>query len=209
MEAHLLPSVGSPRRGRIVVKLVRGQGGVLSLRTPLCRMPREFGWPTRRRGDSVPAVVLEATMRQRRGTWRTVVTIAAWAVIAGPQWCCCTLETLAALPAGNAAAACCCCEAPASAAGSSSCPLESHPAGDDGCPCRAKLRPVATSGDTAVAVGQPDLSPWAGWQLAWPLVWGPQIGPDTASLGGRWPGPDETPRLSGRALLRALSTLRC
>ena len=153
-------------------------------------------------------------MRQRRGAWRTVVTIAAWAVIAGPQWCCCTLKTLAALPAGNAAAsaeaACCCCEALISAAGSSSCPLESHPAGDDGCPCRAKLRPVATSGDTAVAVGQPDLSPWAGWQAAWPLAWCPQqIGPDTASLGGRWPGPDETPRLSGRELLRALSTLRC
>ena len=151
-------------------------------------------------------------MRQRRGAWRTVVTIAAWAVIAGPHWCCCTFKTLAALPAGNAAAsaeaACCCCEAPIAAAGSSG-PLESHPAGDDGCPCRAKLRPVATSGDTAVVVGQPDLSPWAGWQAAWPLAWCPQIGPDTASLGGRWPGPDETPRLSGRELLRALSTLRC
>jgi hypothetical protein len=152
-------------------------------------------------------------MRQRRGTWRAVVTIAAWAVIAGPQWCCCTLKNLAALPAGNAAAsadaACCCCEAPASAGGSSSCPLESRPAGDDGCPCRAKLRPVATSGHAAVAVGQPDLSPWAGWHAAWPLAWCPQIGLNTDSPAGRWPGPDETPRLSGRGLLRALSTLRC
>lgn len=151
-------------------------------------------------------------MRQRRGTWRTVVTIAAWAVIAGPQWCCCTLKTLAGPPTGNPAAgaepACCCCEAPASAAGSS-CPLESHPAGHDQCPCRAKLRPVAMSGDTAVAVGQVDLSPWAGWQADGPLVWCPEIAADSASLGGRWPGPDETPRLSGRALLRALSTLRC
>ena len=152
-------------------------------------------------------------MRQRRGTWRTVVTIAAWAVIAGPQCCCCTLKTWAAMPADQAVAGgtvccCCCCESAASST-ASSCPLERHPAGDDGCPCRAKLRPVAAAVGGAVSISQLELSAWSGWQAAWPLAWCSQIGPDTASQGGRWPGPDETPRLSGRELLRALSTLRC
>ena len=61
------------------------------------------------------------------------------------------------------------------------------------------------SGDTAVAVGQVDLSPWAGWQADGPLVWCPEIAAD--SLIARYAAlePDEpNPRDSrGEILERA------
>ena len=147
-------------------------------------------------------------MRQRRGVWRTVVMITALAVLVGPQCCCCTLKTWASVPVDQAVAGgtCCCCESAASAT-APSCPLERHPTGDDGCPCRANLRPVAAAVGGAGSISPLELSAWSGWQAAWAASWSLEIGPTV--LPCRWPGPGETPRLSGRELLRALSTLRC
>jgi len=143
-------------------------------------------------------------MRRRQRTWRSIVTLAALAVIAGPQWCCCTFKSVAA---ETAAERCCCCES--SAACSPDAP-EGHPAGDEGCPCRAKLRPVAASVGGTVSSGSFDDASWARGFAASQISPGrAAIRPDDFSSPGRGWSPEGPPRLAGRALLRALSTLRC
>lgn len=151
-------------------------------------------------------------MRWRQRTSRSIVALTALAVIVGPQWCCCTFKTVAAV--AEVEGPCCCCEAPAAVPGSSaSCSPDSsegHPAGGGGCPCRAKLRPVAASVGGTVSTGFLEPTLQARGLAPWPLsFWYPAIQPDVSSSPARWRSPADTPRLSGRALLRALSTLRC
>ncbi|MFM7412947.1 MAG: hypothetical protein ACKO6E_07035 [Planctomycetota bacterium] len=146
-------------------------------------------------------------MRQR--IWQLAVSVTAVAVLVGPQWCCCTLKSLGMGPtaAEAAGAGCCCCESPAAA---SSCPWERHQDGDDPCPCRSKSRPVTASSTLVTSLGDLSLAPGADWRAAPPVACWLDPRPSTSAASvDRSAVADRTPVLAGRALLRALSTLRC
>jgi len=153
-------------------------------------------------------------MRQWKRTWNALVALTACALVAGPQWCCCTLQALEPETSAEAPAqvpadgGCCCCRTLTDAP--SSCPRdEGGHEGDGTCPCREKSRPLASLGGI-VAVGDLGHASEVFWQDAIPVGCGPLAQPAIArSGGGRWPARGKTPVLAGRALLRAMSTLRC
>ncbi|RLS82962.1 MAG: hypothetical protein DWI04_04090 [Planctomycetota bacterium] len=128
------------------------------------------------------------------------------AVVFGPQWCCCTFkasESRVAHAATKGGECCCCCETPAS------CPTESGSHDDGSCPCRSKSRTVAAP-VAGVGGGDLNLPSWSDWQGTWPIACGPAMqSVPSADEGVRRPALGEVPTLGGRALLRALSMLRC
>jgi len=140
-------------------------------------------------------------------TVRTIIALlTAVAVIAGPQWCCCSLDVLTPSSARRTAPAepCCCCPAapteqspcPDGAGGRGSCPCRSKPriaAADFGWSTSDPFCPAMPSGDHPVFFADVPM-PWA-WHA------GAAVAP-SRDRGGE-------AALAGRALLRALCVLRC
>ena len=147
-------------------------------------------------------------MRQRPRNSRFVLAVLlALAVIFGPQWCCCTLKAVAASPvAADAGSCCCCCERPID-------PASSCPAGGDhdgACPCRGKPRPVATPAGWLASGGGFDIGPSTWGPGIWSAAFVPSSPHDRISVShGRSMAVAAPPVIGGRALLRALSVLRC
>lgn len=151
-------------------------------------------------------------MRQRHGYSRPIVAVLlALAIGVGPQLCCCSFSSFAAPTAAADTAAkscCCCCEQPTD--GASSCPEDGGTHGGKSCPCRGKPRAIATLNGWGVSGWQLDIGSWAGGQSVWSMAWMPWAHhvstPDTSI---RPRGVEDVPVIGGRALLRALSILRC
>lgn len=154
----------------------------------------------------------ESLMRPLHGLSRSIVAVLlALAIVVGPQLCCCSFGSLAASPVATETAAkgcCCCCEQPTD--GASSCPEDGGQNGGNSCPCRGKPRAVATIAGGIVPGWQLDVESWTGGQGMRLTAWMPLTHHSSApNTSVRPRGVEDVPVIGGRALLRALSILRC
>lgn len=139
---------------------------------------------------------------------RILVLLTVVAATFGPQWCCCTFRAAPAASTTAAGGGCCCCEPDALPA---SCPVEQdgHER-DRPCRCRESTQLAAVSIEQTWSGPDGSVIACPGWLAACRTARLPGCEPSGEPTdGGRWPRAGEIPTLSGRALLRALSTLRC
>lgn len=160
-------------------------------------------------GAEVRVFKQELVMRRREGLSRSIMAaVLALAVVVGPQLCCCSFSSFAAPPtAPDTAARGCCCEQPTG--GASSCPKGSGQSRGSSCPCRGKARSVAILAGGFVPGLQLGIEYWTGESI-WLAVWMPSAHHvRTSNTLVRPRGVEDVPVIGGRALLRALSILRC
>lgn len=135
---------------------------------------------------------------------RILVLLTVVATVVGPQCCCCTFRATAAeTPSG-----CCCCESEATP---ESCPVgQDGREGDHPCRCRESTEMAAVAMEPTWSGPDGSASACLGWLTARPTASLPGCEPSGEPTDGvGWPPAGESPTLAGRALLRALSTLRC